>query len=165
MSDTTENSLEELINSLYDMIQDAWTLPLGADKCVLERDRALDLLDEIRACLPSEIKSAKDIVEHRNELLAAGKREADTIKKQAEDYAKKLVSENEIFVEARRKANDMLSLANARAAELKKATNEYCDSSMKKTEELITEALENVKKSHQQFRALRAKRAQDDAEQ
>ena len=165
MSDTTENSLEELINSLYDMIQDAWTLPLGADKCVLERDRALDLLDEIRANLPSEIRSAKDIVEHRNELLAAGKREAETIKKQAEEYAKKLVSENEIFIEARRKANDMLSLANAHAAELKKATNDYCETAMKKTEELISNTLEDVRKSQQQFRALRAKRAQDDGEQ
>lgn len=155
MSENVDNSLEELINSLYDMIQDAWTLPLGSDKCVLERDRALDLLDEIRACLPSEIKSAKDIVAHRNELLAAGKHEAEAFKKQAEEYAKKLISDNEIMIEARRKATEMLNLAETRSRELKKATNDYCDSAMKRMEDLISESLDSVKKSHQQLRALR----------
>ena len=33
-----EQNIEELINSLYDFIQDAKNLPLSADKCVLERD-------------------------------------------------------------------------------------------------------------------------------
>lgn len=41
------NRIEEIITSLYEMVQDAWSLPLGAEKCVLERDKVLDLLDEI----------------------------------------------------------------------------------------------------------------------
>ena len=50
------NGVEEIITSLYEMIQDAWSLPLGAEKCVIERDKALDLLDEISNQLPGEIK-------------------------------------------------------------------------------------------------------------
>ena len=41
-------TLEELINSMYDMVQDAKNMPLSSDKCVLERDRLLDMLDELR---------------------------------------------------------------------------------------------------------------------
>ena len=41
------NGIEETITTLYEMVQDAWSLPLGAEKCVIERDKALDLLDEI----------------------------------------------------------------------------------------------------------------------
>ena len=34
----------EVIDILYNMISDAWGLPLGAEKCVVERDKVLDLL-------------------------------------------------------------------------------------------------------------------------
>ena len=42
-------NIENSINVLYDMIQDARSVPLSAEKCILERDKALDLLDEIIA--------------------------------------------------------------------------------------------------------------------
>ena len=47
-----DNRIEELITVLYDMIQDARTVPLSADKCMIERDKALDLLDEISGQMP-----------------------------------------------------------------------------------------------------------------
>ena len=53
------NGIEETITTLYEMVQDAWSLPLGAEKCVVERDKVLDLLDEISNQLPGELKQAK----------------------------------------------------------------------------------------------------------
>ena len=41
------NGVEEIISTLYEMVRDAWGLPLGAEKCVIERDKVLDLLDEL----------------------------------------------------------------------------------------------------------------------
>ena len=148
------NTLEELVNSLYDMVQDAWAVPLGADKCVIEREKALDILDEIRETMPQDLKMARDIVERRHDVLSAGKREADAIKKQAEEYARTLVNENEIVAEARKKANEMIVAAETRARELKKAANEYCEDTMKRTEEVVAQALDEVRKSRQQFRQI-----------
>ena len=51
-----DRSTEDIIGALYDMVQDARSMPLAADKCILERDRVLDMLDEILAQLPGEIK-------------------------------------------------------------------------------------------------------------
>ena len=45
-------TLDELINSMYDMVQDAKGIPLASEKCIIERDHLLDLLDELRATLP-----------------------------------------------------------------------------------------------------------------
>lgn len=45
-------ALEELINNIQEMVQEAWTLPLSSDKCVIERERMLDLIDELRSTLP-----------------------------------------------------------------------------------------------------------------
>ena len=50
--------IDELINTLYEMVEDAWSMPLGNDRCVLEREKVLDILDEVRANLPSDLKMA-----------------------------------------------------------------------------------------------------------
>ena len=86
------NGIEETITTLYEMVQDAWSLPLGAEKCVVERDKVLDLLDEISNQLPGELKQAKTIVESRNEVITNAKREAENILKQAEQRAKQMIS-------------------------------------------------------------------------
>ena len=52
----SERNIEDIIGALYDLVQDARSMPLAADKCILERDRILDMLDEIIAQLPSELK-------------------------------------------------------------------------------------------------------------
>ena len=39
-----EQNIEDIISALYDMVQDARALPLGADKCIVERDKILDML-------------------------------------------------------------------------------------------------------------------------
>ena len=62
----SDRNTEDIIGALYDMVQDARSMPLSADKCILERDRVLDMLDEIIAQLPGELKQARTIVESRN---------------------------------------------------------------------------------------------------
>ena len=117
-------TLDELINSMYDMVQDAKGIPLAGEKCILERDRLLDLLDELRATLPNDLKTAQDIVEKRSEMLASGKREAESIRRQAEEDARQMVSETEIVVAARRKAKEVQGNAEIQARELRRVTND-----------------------------------------
>ena len=100
-------TLDELINSMYDMVQDAKGIPLASEKCIIERDHLLDLLDELRATLPGDLQAAQDIVAKRSEMLASGKREAEAIRRQAEEDARQMVSETEIVVAARRKAKEL----------------------------------------------------------
>ena len=97
-------TLDELINSMYDMVQDAKGIPLAGEKCIIERDHLLDLLDELRATLPNDLQAAQDIVAKRSEMLASGKREAEAIRRQAEEDARQMVSETEIVVAVCRKA-------------------------------------------------------------
>ena len=99
------NGIEEIITTLYEMVQDAWSLPLGNEKCVVERDKVLDLLDEISNQLPGELKQAKTIVESRNEVITNAKREAENILKQAEQRAKQMISREEITRQAAQQAD------------------------------------------------------------
>ena len=56
------SGVEELLDMLFEMVDEAKNMPLSSDKCVLERDRALDLIDDIRAQFPVELGEAKKLV-------------------------------------------------------------------------------------------------------
>ena len=148
------NGIEEIITTLYEMVQDAWSLPLGNEKCVVERDKVLDLLDEISNQLPGELKQAKTIVESRNEVITNAKREAENILKQAEQRAKQMISREEVYQQAEQQANEMIKAAQQKIKELRQVTNDYVDDSMKRTEDAIAQALSEIRESRTKFRAL-----------
>ena len=150
----SDRNIEDIIGALYDLVQDARSMPLAADKCILERDRVLDMLDEIIAQLPTELKQSRTIVETRNELISQARREAEMITRQAQEQAKQLVTKETIYVEAKRRAEELVSQTQNRIEALKKAGNDYMDDSLRKTEEVIAEALANVRDTRMKFRAV-----------
>ena len=133
------NGIEEIITTLYEMVQDAWSLPLGAEKCVVERDKVLDLLDEISNQLPGELKQAKTIVESRNEVIT---------------NAKQMISREEVYQQAEQQANEMIKAAQQKIKELRQVTNDYVDDAMKRTEDAIAQSLSEVRESRSKFRSL-----------
>ena len=144
--------IPELLEMLHTMISEAWGLPLGAEKCVIERDKALDLLDEIKAQFPSEIAEANRLLAARAEFVSNAKREAEQIKRAAEERARQLIDEQEIIRISRAKSNEMLSSAQVNSTELRRVANEYVDDAMKRTEEAIAAALDEIKQSRTKFR-------------
>ena len=145
-------AIEELINSIQEMVQEAWTLPLSSDKCVIERERMLDLIDELRTSLPADIKMAADIVETRNEMMASRKRQLDTMKQRFEEEARRMVSQTEIVQEARKKAKEIVGNAEIQARELRRAANEYCEDTLKRSEESLAGSLDEMKKAGARFK-------------
>ena len=139
------NRIEEIITSLYEMVQDAWSLPLGAEKCVLERDKVLDLLDEISNQLPGELKQAKTIVESRNEVITNAKHEAERILKQAEQRARQMMSQEEVYTMAKNEADEMIKNAQQKIKDLKQVTNEFADDPLSRTESAISNAPTEIK--------------------
>ena len=149
-----EQNIEDIISALYDMVQDARALPLGQDKCILERDKVLDMLDEIIAQLPVELKQARTIVESRNELIGQARREAEGLIRQAQEKAAQLVEEEAIYQEAKRQCQEMVEQTQTRMAELRKASNDYMDDALRRTEEAIAMSLEDVRDTRTKFKAL-----------
>ena len=142
-----EHGIEELIGTLYEMVQDAKSVPFSSDRCALERERVLDLLDEISNRLPGELKQAKTIVESRSELITSAKREAEGILKQAQAQARQLVSQEAVYAEAKSQANEMVRAAQDKIKELKQVTNDYVDDSLRRTEEAVAESLAEIRES------------------
>ena len=150
----TDRNTEDIIGALYDLVQDARSMPLAADKCILERDKVLDMLDEIIAQLPGELKQSRTIVESRNELITQARREAEGIIRQAQDQAKELVTKEAIYIEAKKRAEELVGQTQARIDALKKASNEYMDDALRRTEEVIAQSLNNVRETRVRFKAV-----------
>ena len=143
--------VEELLDMLFEMIDEAKSMPLSSDKCILERDKALDLLD---AQFPMELAEAKKLIAARTEYIASAKREGELIRKQAEEKARQMVSEDELLAQTKQKANELMRTAEERSRDLRKAANDYCEDALRRTEEAVAEAYDEIKKSRARFRAL-----------
>ena len=150
----SDHKTEDIIGALYDMVQDARSMPLAADKCILERDKVLDMLDEIIAQLPAELKQARTIVESRNELVGQARREAETILREAQEKAKQLVTKEAIYIEAKKRSEDLVGQTQNKINQLRKAGNEYMDESLRQTEDAIAQALAEVRETRMKFRTV-----------
>lgn len=149
-----EQHIEEMLSALYDMIQDARGVPLASDKCMVERDKVLDMLDEIISQMPVEIKQSKTIVESRNELIGQARREAENLIREAQEKAERLVSEEAIYQETKRQCREMVQQTQTRMAELRKASNDYMDDALRRTEEAVAMSLEDVRDTRMKFKSL-----------
>ena len=127
--------IEEVLDLLDEMIDDAWSLPLSGGRCVLDAAKVRDLIDDIRANLPIELKQAKAIVADRNEIIEGARSEAAALMRKAEKKAQALIKEDVITKQAQAHANEMLSDAQHKSR----------DSIMSKADECLTESLKEIR--------------------
>ena len=158
------NNILDLLEMLYTMVSEAWGVPLGNDKCIIERDKFLNIVDEIKAQLPVEVAEAKRLVSARDEFIGSAKREAESIRRSAEERAKELIDEQEIVKAAALRSNELLANAENRTRELYKVANNYVDDALRRTEDAISAALNEVRNSRNEFRSAAAAAQRNAAE-
>ena len=148
-----EKDLQRLLDMLYGMIDEAKSAPFRAEKCTINRDEALDILTEIRSRMPLEIKKAQELIRAREEYIASAKKEVEKMLRQAELDAKTIVSESETLQRARMKSAEIIHRAEERTNELYRVANSYTEDALRRTEEAIQMALDEVRQSRTRFRA------------
>lgn len=160
-----EKDVQRLLDMLYSMIDEAKSVAFSSDKCVINRDEALDLLDDIRNKLPLEIKKAKELIAARSEYVAGAKKEVEAMLRQAELDAKTIVSESETIQLARQKSSEIIRRAEDRSKELYHVANTYTEDALRRTEEAIQAALTEVQESRARFRAASQEIMQEQRQQ
>ncbi len=145
------NDIIELLDILYGMITEAWGVPLGNDKCIIERDKAVEIINDIKVNLPTELAEAKRLVAARDEFIGNAKREAEALRKSAEEKARLMVEEQEIVRVARAQSAEMIASAEAKSKELRRVASDYVDQMMGEAEQTISAALNAIRNSHSAF--------------
>lgn len=151
-------TINEILDTMDDMLEKAWNLPLSGGRCIVDIDQMQELIADIRLHLPKEIKQAKMIVTDRQDILVDAKKEAEQIIQDAEKRAKALVSESEIHKRAQAKANHMMAQAHEQTTDLRQATHNYVDSILAGAEETLAKKLQELKAAHTEIRKITKKK-------
>ena len=149
-----EHHVLDIVDMLYNMIAEAWGVPLGNEKCIIERDKALALMDDMKAQLPLELHEARRLVNARNEFVESAKREAESIRTNAEEEARRMMEQQYIMQLARKEAEDICLTAETKARDVRRVTSEFLDDALRQTEDAVAAALENIRQSRAQFRSV-----------
>jgi cell division septum initiation protein DivIVA len=88
-----------LIDKLDDLVHNAKAVPL-TDQVRIDREEIYEILDQMRATIPEEIKQARWIVKERQEMLAEAKRECDRILGEAREQARETRLEMEDWADS-----------------------------------------------------------------
>src|SRR3979411_1175130 len=115
-----------LIDKLDDLVHNAKPVPL-TDQGRVDKEEIYDILDQMRATIPEEIKQARWIVKERQEMLAEAKREAERTLKEPRDETNRRIGEEEVRREAERQAEDIVEDARAREREIRLGAEDYAD--------------------------------------
>ena len=139
-----------LIDKLDDLVHNAKQVPL-TDQVRVDKEEIYDLLDQMRATIPEEIKQARWIVKERQEMLAEAKREAERIVKEARDRQDRLISSEEVVKAAERVAEDIIDEAQAREREIRLGAEDYADEILNTLEVNLTKFIAAIQRGREQM--------------
>ena len=141
-----------LIDKLDDLVHNAKPVPL-TDQVRVDKEEIYDILDQMRATIPEEIKQARWIVKERQEMLAEAKREAERVISEAREHAAREASQQEVVKLAERQAEDILADARRKAREMRMGADDYADSILENMENNLTKFLAAVQRGREQLAA------------
>lgn len=159
-----ETQALDIIEEIYNMIAEAWGVPMGKDKCVIERDKVMGLLDELKACLPGELTEARRLMEAKTEFVNNTRREAENVLNTAKEEAARLISREEVVIEAKRQAEEIVATASKKSADVHRIVASHLDDTLRETEESIQAALEGIRQNRTKIRAAFAAEPEGTAE-
>jgi vacuolar-type H+-ATPase subunit H len=148
-----------LIDRLEDIIANGRKVPLTAS-VMLSEQSLYEVIDELRAALPDELKQARWIVKERQEMIEEADKEATRIIEEARARAEMIVSEREVVKLAERKANDLIESAQAREREIRLGAEDYADEMLSNLEVNLGKLLTAVQRGRDRLQGRLERTAQ-----
>jgi F0F1-type ATP synthase membrane subunit b/b' len=121
------------------------------DQVRIDRDEIFDVLDQMRATIPEELKRARWIVKERQDMLAEANRESDRIIGEAREQAMQLASQTEIVRIAEKQAQDIVDDAKRQARDTRLEMEDWADSILSTLEVNLEKFLGAVKRGRERL--------------
>jgi regulator of protease activity HflC (stomatin/prohibitin superfamily) len=143
------------IDEIISLVEQARSVPMSRTNFMFDRNEMIAILDELRAELPSDLRRAVALLEERDKIIDAGKREADRIIGEGETEHARLVSVNEITVSAEHEGARIIGESRAEAQRLREEVDDYVDTALANFEQFLTRALSSIERGRDKMHALR----------
>ncbi len=114
----------QLIDRLEELFNEAKALPF-THNVVVDEDRMLELIDQMRIAVPEEVKKAQQVMAQRDRVMAQAQEEANRTLQLARDKADQLVQKDMIVGEANRRSEQIVNQARAEAEATRADADNY----------------------------------------
>ncbi len=122
-----------------------------AGKVWIDREELLELVKKIRIALPDEIKEAEWVSREKERYIAQAQEEAKRILKEAENYAERLVREDQITARAEEDAHRIINEAKQMAREIEIEALQYANQLLENLEDSLERTLTVVHKGREEL--------------
>jgi F0F1-type ATP synthase membrane subunit b/b' len=114
----------QLIDRLEELFNESKAIPLTRNVMV-DEDRMLDIIDQMRIAIPEEVKKAQQLLGQRDRVLAQAQEEANRTLEIARQKSDQLVGKDVVMQEAQRRADQILTQARAEAEGIRADADDY----------------------------------------
>jgi hypothetical protein len=114
----------QLIDRLEELFNESKAIPLTRNVMV-DEDRMLDIIDQMRIAIPEEVKKAQQLLGQRDRVLAQAQEEANRTIEIARQKADQLVTRDMILQEAQRRAEQLLTQSRSEANGIRNEADDY----------------------------------------
>ena len=152
----------QLIDRLEELFNQSKTIPLTRSVMV-DEDRMLDIIDQMRIAIPEEVKKAQQLLGQRDRVLAQAQEEANRTLEIARQKADQLVAKDMVVTEAQRRAEQILAQARTEAEGIRADADDYVVGSLSQLQaelERITNQVNNGVRTVQDEQARRTQSTQ-----
>ena len=134
----------QLIDRLEELFNDARAVPF-THNVVVDEDRMLEVIDQMRIVIPDEVKKAQQVLAQRDRYLAQAQEEADRTIALARDKAEQIAAKDNIVIEAQRRAEQILAQARADAEATRRDADDYVVDTLVQLQENLEKVLTQVR--------------------
>ena len=154
--------IEQLIDDIEEYIESCKYQPFSSNKIIVNKDDIQDLIHELRAKTPDEIKRVQRIIQNKDEILKDARTKAEQLINEATIQTTELISEHEIMQQAYAQANEVVTLATNQAQEIldtatieantmREAAKKYTDDMLANVENIIAQSMEGAAFRYEQL--------------
>ncbi len=124
----------QLIDRLEELFNESKAIPLTRNVMV-DEDRMLDIIDQMRIAIPEEVKKAQQLLGQRDRVLAQAQEEANRTLDIARQKADQLIAKDMVVQEAQRRADQILAQARSEAETTRADADDYVVQSLTQLQE------------------------------
>ena len=137
------DALLDYLDDIEEVLETSKKIPFG-NRISVEKERILDIINDIRLNLPDDIRHAQRILGDHDRIVAEAQRKAQDILDAAESEAKLRASNHEIFRRASDQAAEIMDQAKMESRELKMNAVDYADERMGEVEAQLKELMTSM---------------------
>lgn len=145
-----------LVDRLEALINESRRIPMTANR-VVDEDRILELIDQMRIAIPDEVKKARRVQQEKDRIIAQAHEEAARILELAREEAMTLVQKDSVAQAAQARADAIIERAHREAEQIKDDADEYIMSVLQSLKEQLGRTLTTVQNGIEQLVQDRAR--------